>query len=1253
MIFSHTTLRCQSLAWLAAMSWYPGVEAAAKPLLTGFELAMPGALRELNSPIGTWRAAAGHAEVTGKYHYTGKQSLHIFGGNKRRVELTVPAFTVPLAFLAFQAERWTSRKPFHFRVEHFSDGKWVEIFNGDRAVVVGRSFKSHVEIPLKTNPARLRFTCTSPDRSGILIDDVALIPAVPQKIASVIVDDVQVPVLIGLETNPLLRIRVETTGTLKSIALTGAAAMLSGSIAEKHLAAVQWLASGSSANFGDAKPFGESSVVKKGSLVFNGKQTLRSGANYFWLSVKLSERADIDRIVKTSCTFLKFSDGYTHKPQSAAGAAHRLGVAVRQGGQGGVHTCRIPGLATTLKGTLIGVYDLRNRSGGDLPGDIDVGMSRSTDGGRTWERSRAIMDMGRDARWRYDGIGDPAVLVDRNTGTIWVAATWSHGNRSWVGSGPGLKPEETGQLMLVRSDDDGLTWSRPINITAQVKRPEWCFLLQGPGKGITMTDGTLVFAAQFQDTPANKRLPRSSILFSRDHGKTWHVGTGAFDDTTEAQVVELEPGVLMLNCRYNRENRRVVMVTRDMGRTWAKHPTHREALIEPRACMASLISINGERTGKPGSHLLFSNPNSLAGRNHITIKASNDRGLTWPEESQLLLDEWGSAGYSCLSMIDDKTVGILYEGSRAHMTFQRVKLADIATATPVKHSSNKPAAFTRQYRGKAIGYSIRTERRRYTEWVENGRAIVRELYDYAIDPNENTNLATQQMYAEFVQRLSRRLRKGVNMPPRFARAFGSHMVLQQGQPIPAWGTAKPEAKVTVTLGTQKQIATADADGRWETTFSALKAKGLSLRLTAETPEGKTTLDDILVGEVWLCAGQSNMEWKLSQSATAKTAVPAAKHARLRLFNFVGAARGSSGDYTPELVERLTPERFSSGQWRECSPESAAPFSAVGFFFGQKLLADLDVPVGLINVAMGGTPAEAWVRRRALAAHPQLKLMVQGNWLQNKSLEPWCRGRGASNLKRALSAGDYIPSDDLGPNHSFKPAFMWDAALAPLRSLPLAGALWYQGESNAESEWRVAQHDAVLSTLITDWRAQWKRPDLPFIFVQLPAMKRPHWPAFRASQQRVQDALPHTGMAVTIDLGHPTDVHPRDKQPVGERLERLALAFVYGESPCGGSPRFESAERRGDSVMLHLAKGRHELRTSDEAPAAGFEVRDRKGRWISAEARIHEADTVMVISPLGHAVEAVRYAWTPYPEPKVNLVDEDGLPASPFEAELSF
>ena len=478
-----------------------------------------------------------------------------------------------------------------------------------------------------------------------------------------------------------------------------------------------------------------------------------------------------------------------------------------------------------------------------------------------------------------------------------------------------------------------------------------------------------------------------------------------------------------------------------------------------------------------------------------------------------------------------------------------------------------------------------------------------------------------------------------------ARAFGSHMVLQQGQPVPVWGTSKPEAKVTIALGIQKQTAIANSDGRWKTIFPSLKAKGQTLRLTAKTVAGKITLDDILVGEVWLCAGQSNMEWQLSKAATAKAAIPSAKHARLRLLNFMGAARGGSGDYTPSLIARLSPERFCEGQWRVCSPDSASVFSAVGFFFGQKLLAEIDVPVGLINVSIGGTPAEAWVRREALAAHPQLAVMLKGNWLENRSLEPWCRERGASNLKRALAANELIPGDDLGPNHSFKPAFMWDAAVAPFQLLPIAGVLWYQGESNAESEWRVKQHDVSFKTLVTDWRAQWNRPKLPFLFVQLPALKRPHWPAFRASQQRVHDALPHTGMAVTLDLGHPTNVHPREKQPVGERLALIAAKQVYVKSVVASGPVIDSVKRDGARLILkfHSANG---LRTSDGKAPTGFELRAADGEWRSANAGIVGGEIELLSAEIKKP-NAVRYGWIPFPEPRLNLMNSAGLPVAPF------
>jgi len=191
-----------------------------------------------------------------------------------------------------------------------------------------------------------------------------------------------------------------------------------------------------------------------------------------------------------------------------------------------------------------------------------------------------------------------------------------------------------------------------------------------------MRDGTLVFAAQYQDPAENKRLPHSTIIWSGDHGRTWQVGTGAFPDTTEAQVVESQPGVLMLNCRYNRSASRVVMTTTDLGKTWQQHPTSEGSLIEPGACMASLIDI-GRETDTENQWLLFSNPNSITHRHRITIKGSPDRGLSWPQRHQLLLDEGRGAGYSCMTMIDDQTIGIIYEGSQSDMTFQRISIDNI------------------------------------------------------------------------------------------------------------------------------------------------------------------------------------------------------------------------------------------------------------------------------------------------------------------------------------------------------------------------------------------------------------------------------------------------------------------------------------------------------------------------------------------------------------------------------------------------
>jgi sialidase-1 len=279
-------------------------------------------------------------------------------------------------------------------------------------------------------------------------------------------------------------------------------------------------------------------------------------------------------------------------------------------------------------------------------------------------------------------VGDPSILVDRNTNTIWIAGLWVSGipgQSAWNGSKPGLQPGETGQFVLVSSDDDGITWSQPVNITGQCKRPEWNLFFQGPGRGITMTDGTLVFPAQYKD---DQKVPWSTIVYSKDHGKSWAVGKGAKSNTTEAQVVQLPDGSLMLNMRDDRnrtekgdKNGRAVSITRDLGSSWTTHSSSNSALPESN-CMASLISARVKVNGADQEVLFFSNPNDKTSRAHMTLKASLDLGVTWPVAYQTELNSDDSYGYSCLTMVDEQTVGILYEGTK-DLYFQKIPVADL------------------------------------------------------------------------------------------------------------------------------------------------------------------------------------------------------------------------------------------------------------------------------------------------------------------------------------------------------------------------------------------------------------------------------------------------------------------------------------------------------------------------------------------------------------------------------------------------
>nr|WP_302825963.1 sialidase family protein [uncultured Bacteroides sp.] len=414
-------------------------------------------------------------------------------------------------------------------------------------------------------------------------------------------------------------------------------------------------------------------------VVLRGNYNLFPGVNFFWISLQMKTDASLHTKIVSDLRAVKVDGKELYcKFISPKDITHRMAVGVRHAGNDGSASFRIPGLVTTNKGTLLGVYDVRYNSSVDLQEYVDVGLSRSTDGGKSWEKMRLPLSFGEYGGLpkAQNGVGDPSILVDTQTNTVWVVAAWAHGmgnQRAWWSSHPGMDINHTAQLVLAKSTDDGKTWSKPINITEQVKDPSWYFLLQGPGRGITMSDGTLVFPTQFIDST---RVPNAGIMYSKDRGKTWKMHNMARTNTTEAQVAEIEPGVLMLNMRDNRGGSRAIAITKDLGKTWTEHPSSRKALQEP-VCMASLIHVDAKDNILNKDLLLFSNPDTTKGRNHITIKASLDKGLTWLPEHQIMLDEAEGWGYSCLTMIDKETIGILYESSVAHMTFQAVKLTDL------------------------------------------------------------------------------------------------------------------------------------------------------------------------------------------------------------------------------------------------------------------------------------------------------------------------------------------------------------------------------------------------------------------------------------------------------------------------------------------------------------------------------------------------------------------------------------------------
>jgi sialate O-acetylesterase len=369
-----------------------------------------------------------------------------------------------------------------------------------------------------------------------------------------------------------------------------------------------------------------------------------------------------------------------------------------------------------------------------------------------------------------------------------------------------------------------------------------------------------------------------------------------------------------------------------------------------------------------------------------------------------------------------------------------------------------------------------------------------------------------------------------------ARPFGSAMVLPMDCDVPVWGTAVAGAEVRVGFAGQEVTAKADASGEWKVVLKPMPASAEGKTLTVRAGKNENLIiDDVLVGRVFLCSGQSNMDFPLARAIGGKAeAAAAGKWAEIRLLNLSGAPTGDQV-YSEEILKRLNPRDHFAGVWRRASPQSAAEFSAVAWWAGKAIHQAKRVPVGLVENAVGGSGAEAWLPRESLEARREHAELLGCGWLQSERIGAWARGRAARNLGKHRSA-----------NHPFRPGFLFESGIRWWRDFPFDGVLWYQGETNAEiadDRW----NERLIEDLVAGWRAAFERNDLPFFMVQLPRIGgndplRAHWPAFREVQARVAKRLPGVHLIVTSDLGWDSpDVHPPDKLPVAQRMAAAILA----------------------------------------------------------------------------------------------------------------
>ncbi len=468
-----------------------------------------------------------------------------------------------------------------------------------------------------------------------------------------------------------------------------------------------------------------------------------------------------------------------------------------------------------------------------------------------------------------------------------------------------------------------------------------------------------------------------------------------------------------------------------------------------------------------------------------------------------------------------------------------------------------------------------------------------------------------------------------------ADVFGNHMVLQRNKPIFIWGRAFPRTEVEVQLEQDKQTVKADPEGNWSVRFPARSASVEPLSLSVSNLDSALVFSDILVGDVWFFSGQSNMDFILKDANNGVAfASKNAGNLSVRLLEFNPVAGTNNQAWDSATIAKVQDSDFFSARWKPNNFENAAGFSAIAYAFGIEIQEATKVPVGLIEMAVGGSPQVSWMSRESLKAFPGFGFLDE-NWINNPNLMAWCRERAAVNLANGTARN---------PKHPFAPSYNCEAGLMRLLPFPIRGMVWYQGESDAENQ---DVYEQLFPAFVHDLRQKWN-DDFPFYYVQLSSIDRSTWPEFRDLQRRMLQIIPNSAMAVSTDLGDSTDVHPREKLPVGYRLARLAMSNDYGMEIVPSGPLFDriSQDTNGIRVYLKYSEG---LSTRDGEQLKGFGFLDDNGKLLQTEAYI-AGNHVVVRIPASVKPRFLVYGWEPFT--RANLQNGAGLPASTFRIKLS-